>query len=189
MSAKHAVLGLVIERPGYGYDLAQRLEERFGAWGWERSGVYGALQQLERDHHVLARDTGSQRAGRGSPRAVYEPTQEGRDYHLEWLFGPSPPAPARQVLDLKLLLSGPEFLPTLIDQTLGQEQQCLTYLRELGSADPAAVLGANANWNEVKVVLQRVAEIKQLQARVEWLQLVRRTMREMLDRAPGRPAR
>jgi len=31
MSAKHAILGLVIERPGYGYQLAQRLEERFGS--------------------------------------------------------------------------------------------------------------------------------------------------------------
>ena len=29
MSAKYAILGLVIERPGYGYQLAQRLEERF----------------------------------------------------------------------------------------------------------------------------------------------------------------
>ena len=31
MSAKYAILGLVIERPGYGYQLAQRLEQRFGS--------------------------------------------------------------------------------------------------------------------------------------------------------------
>jgi hypothetical protein len=33
MSAKHAVLGLVIERPGYGYQLPQRRDERFGSSG------------------------------------------------------------------------------------------------------------------------------------------------------------
>jgi DNA-binding PadR family transcriptional regulator len=46
MSAKNAVLGLVIERPGYGYDLARRLEERFGSSGFAPTGVYSALDQL-----------------------------------------------------------------------------------------------------------------------------------------------
>ncbi|HVR05288.1 MAG TPA: helix-turn-helix transcriptional regulator, partial [Solirubrobacteraceae bacterium] len=46
MSAKQAVLGLVIERPGYGYDLAQRLRERFGSSGFAPTGVYSALDQL-----------------------------------------------------------------------------------------------------------------------------------------------
>ena len=49
MSAKYAVLGLVIERPGYGYQLAQRLEERFGCSEFAPSGVYSALDQLSRD--------------------------------------------------------------------------------------------------------------------------------------------
>ena len=52
MSAKHAVLGLVIEQPGYGYQLARRLEVRCGAWGWEPSGVYSALDSLSREGNV-----------------------------------------------------------------------------------------------------------------------------------------
>ncbi len=52
MSAKYAILGLVIERPGYGYQLAQRLEERFGSSSFAPSGVYSALDQLSRDEFV-----------------------------------------------------------------------------------------------------------------------------------------
>ena len=59
MSAKHAVLGLVIERPGYGYQLAQRLDERFSSSGFAPSGVYSALDQLSRDE--LVRLTGYER--------------------------------------------------------------------------------------------------------------------------------
>jgi DNA-binding PadR family transcriptional regulator len=55
MSAKYAVLGLVIERPGYGYQLAQRLEERFGSSEFAPSGVYSALDQLSRDAYIRSR--------------------------------------------------------------------------------------------------------------------------------------
>ena len=65
MSAKHAVLGLVIERPGYGYQLAQRLDERFGSSGFAPSGVYSALDQLTRDD--LVRSAGEMGGG---PRAA-----------------------------------------------------------------------------------------------------------------------
>jgi DNA-binding PadR family transcriptional regulator len=188
MSARHAVLGLVIERPGYGYQLARRLEERCGSWRWEPSGVYSALDQLERDEHVLGdREKGSRSAGRGAPRVIYTATPKGRDFFAEWLLGASPPSPARQELDLKILLSGPEFLPRLIDQTWGQEQQCMDELRALTSAMPAGAVDPSSSWGEAAVILQRNAEIKLLQVRIEWLQDARKVMRRMIDR-DGRPA-
>ena len=38
-------------------------------------------------------------------------------FFAEWLLGASPSKPARQELDLKMLLAGPEFLPELVEQT------------------------------------------------------------------------
>lgn len=195
MSAKHAVLGLVIERPGYGYDLARRLDERCGSWGWERSGVYSALDQLTRDGHVRSEKAkGSRGSGRSAPRAIYESTPAGLDYFREWIMSPTPPAPARQELDLKLLFSGPELLPGLIDQTWAQEQICMDQLRDLTSPSPPSVAREPAGWREIALVLQRDAEIKLLQVRVEWLQNARKVMQAMLDRSgtsaggPRRPA-
>lgn len=184
MSAKHAVLGLVIERPGYGYDLACRLEERCGSWGWERSGVYSALDQLARDGHVRSQKAkGARGSGRSAPRAIYESTPAGVDYFREWILRPTSPTPVRQELDLKLLFSGPELLPGLIDQTWAQEQILVDHLRELTSSPPA-VAGATAQrWREIAPILQRDAEIKLLQVRVEWLQNARKVMQTMMERS------
>jgi DNA-binding PadR family transcriptional regulator len=186
MSARHAVLGLVIERPGYGYDLARRLEERCGAWGWERTGVYSALDQLVREENVRsARDRGSGATGRAAPRAIYEATPKGRDFFRDWIFESSALSPVRQELDLKILFSGPEFLPRLIDQTWAQEQKCIDDLRALTSGVPARGVSRGApTWGEAVVVLQRDAEIRLLQMRIEWLQNARGVMKEILKRSP-----
>src|ERR1700732_5602770 len=78
MSAKYAVLGLVIERRGYGYQLAQRLEERFASSGFAPSGVYSALDQLARDEFVRsAGEMGPGPTRRSAPRTIYEATAEG----------------------------------------------------------------------------------------------------------------
>jgi DNA-binding PadR family transcriptional regulator len=188
MSAKHAILGLVIERPGYGYQLAQRLEERCGPWKWESTGVYSALDQLEREGHVLSdREKSAGATGRGAPRVIYESTPKGVDFFRDWILSPSPPRPARQELDLKILLSGPEFLGRLIEQTWAQEQQCMDELRDLRSTSPIAAIGPSASWREAAVVVQRDAEIKLLQVRIEWLQDTRKAMRQILDRDAGQP--
>jgi DNA-binding PadR family transcriptional regulator len=189
VSARHAVLGLVIERPGYGYQLAQRLEERCAPWRWESSGVYGALDQLERESHVWGdrtKTTASSGAGRRGPRVIYAATERGRDFFAEWVLGASPPKPARQELDLKMLLAGPEFLPELVEQTWVQEQQCVDELQGLRSGTPASMVdAARMGWSEGAVILQRNAEIKQLQTRIEWLQEARQVMRVLLERDVG----
>lgn len=188
MSAKHAVLGLVIERPGYGYQLARRLEERCGAWGWEPSGVYSALDSLEREENVRSvREKGSRTTGRAAPRAIYEATPQGVDFFREWILESSAPSPVRQELDLKILFSGPEFLPRLIDQTWAQEQRCVDDLKALTSFAQLPVASRPLAWREAAVVLQRDAEIKLLQVRIEWLQDARKVMKAILDRAAGHP--
>lgn len=186
MSAKHAVLGLVIERPGYGYQLAQRLDERCGAWGWERSGVYEALDRLEREGNVLGREQKrSETTGRRAPRVIYEATPHGKDYYREWVWRPTPLSPVRQELDLKILLSGPEFLPRLIDQSWAQERHCIDELQALTSEAKASIPNGMPSWREAAAVLQRDAAIAQLQMRIKWLQDARKVMQEMLDRPGG----
>jgi DNA-binding PadR family transcriptional regulator len=55
MPVKHVVLGLLLERRSYGYELVQRLTERLSpAWQLTPSGVYWALDQLERAGQIEA---------------------------------------------------------------------------------------------------------------------------------------
>src|SRR4030081_2910204 len=102
MSAKYAVLGLVIERPGYGYQLAQRLEERFASSGFAPSGVYSALDQLSREALGRRRgevgaagggEGGGSRTRRAAPRTIYEATEQGIDHFEAWMLEASPAPP------------------------------------------------------------------------------------------------
>jgi DNA-binding PadR family transcriptional regulator len=183
VSAKMAVLGLVIEQPGYGYSLIQRLEDRCGAWGWEGSGVYGALNLLERDGHVRADREKGRVSGRAVPRVIYDATPKGVGYFDEWLSKWSPGGRVREELELKLVFFGPESAPSLIEQCRIEERECLGQLHEL-RRQPASRSGRGSReWREAAAVLTRNGELKYLQARVEWLQDARKTMEELLSRS------
>jgi len=179
MSAKHAVLGLVIERPGYGYQLAQRLEERFGSSAFAPSGVYSALDQLSRDEFVRsAGELGAGPARRAAPRMIYEATDEGVDHFEDWMLGSSPTPPLRDELHMKIALCRPRNLPRLIDMVYGQELACMGRLRDLKQVADDEAAGDPQEWSRLMRVLSRDAEVAMWKARIEWLQ----TARELLER-------
>jgi len=66
-----ALLAVLAEEPGHGYEVMQRLEERSGgAWRPSPGSVYPTLQQLE--------DEGLVRSTERDGKRVYEITDEGR---------------------------------------------------------------------------------------------------------------
>jgi DNA-binding PadR family transcriptional regulator len=199
MSAKYAVLGLVIERPGYGYQLAQRLEERFGSSGFAPSGVYSALDQLSRDELVRAAgELGPGPARRSAPRMIYEATERGAERFEAWILGSSPTPPLRDELHMKIALCRPGNLPRLIDLVYGQELACIGRLRDLtqgveaGGADASTGAGALApaaepqDWSRLMRALTRDAEIALWKARIEWLRNAKELLRRLHMQA-GRP--
>ncbi len=182
MSAKHAVLGLVIERPGYGYQLAQRLEERFGASGFAPSGVYSALDQLSRDELVRAAgEMGPGPARRAAPRMIYEATEEGIGHFENWMLGSSPAPPLRDELHMKIALCRPRDLPRLIDMVYGQELACIGRLRDLKQLSGREAAGDSHEWAKLMRVLSRDAEVASWKARIEWLQSARELLERLLE--------
>jgi DNA-binding PadR family transcriptional regulator len=180
MAVKNAVLALLIERPSYGYQLMQRLEDRFPDWGWAPNGIYSALNKLSKDGHVRAAGGMPLRDGeRAAPRTIYKPTTEGLAYHQEWFAEPSPLDPGRQELDMKIQLATLESLPVLIQVTRDQELVCLGELSALTGPRP---LGRISTWHEATIVLGRNAHFKGLQFRIERLQEARSIMEEILQR-------
>lgn len=181
MSAKHAVLGLVIERPGYGYQLAQRLDERFGSSGFALSGVYSALDQLSRDELVRsAGETVAIPGSRAAPRTVYEATEEGVDHFEDWMLDASSTPPLRDELHMKIALCRPHNVPRLIDVISGQELVCLGRL-----ADLKRLAGQHAassrDWSSLMRMLAAEAEVAFWNARIEWLQNARALLEQLRD--------
>lgn len=185
MSVKYAVLGLLVQRRGYGYDLVQRFEQQVGpAWQLNAGAIYVALDKLE--HDGLVRPIGNEedlaptrrRTVRGAPRVVYEPTETGIARFEEWMAADTAMAPVREELHLKLALSRPGNLPRLIEQTQAQEQVCLRRLEEhIGNRSYDELLGSSQSWPAVASRMVRDAEIAHLQATVEWLRRIREAMR------------
>ena len=151
-------------------------------------GAIGCVQRARRPDPrrtcAQRQDKGRGATGRSAPRAIYEATPRGVDYFRRWILEASGLSPVRQELDLKILFSGPELLPRMIDQTWAQEQRCIDDLRALISVNQRASPGPEPTWREVAPVLQRDAEIRVLQVRIEWLQNARKVMKQVLERSP-----
>jgi DNA-binding PadR family transcriptional regulator len=180
MSAKYAVLGLVIERPGYGYQLAQRLEERFGASGFAPSGVYSALDQLSRDELVRSAGSMGGPRKRAAPRTIYEATEEGVEHFETWMLEASPTPPLRDELHLKITLCRPRDLPRLIEIIQGQELGCLGRLRDLkrrAEENPPD----SRDWSSLMRTLGSDAEVAVWNARIEWLQSARELLEQLCE--------
>jgi DNA-binding PadR family transcriptional regulator len=193
MSMKYAVLGLLVQRRGYGYDLVQRFEEQVGpAWQLNAGAIYVALDKLEQEGLVRPLANGGEasptrrRTTRGAPRVIYEATPQGVERFEDWMAAGSAIAPMREELHLKLALSQPHNLGRLIELTYEQEQACLDRLEQHRStASFDDLLGAAQPWPAIASVMVRDAEVAHLQATVEWLRRIREAMRWVQESSRG----
>ncbi len=102
-----AVLGVLVDGPRHGYDIAAELkpDTRLGnIWTVNRQLVYRAIERLVALGLVRARRR--EPGAGGPPRTVYGPTGEGRDSLDQWLATPVEHLrDVRSALLLKLALS------------------------------------------------------------------------------------
>ncbi len=188
MSVKYAVLGLLAQRRGYGYDLVQRFEEQVGpAWQLNAGAIYVALDKLEQEGLVKPLGDGAdqpvrRRTARGAPRVIYEATPQGLERFEDWMATGTSMAPLREELHLKLALSQPRNLARLIELTYEQEEACLERLEQHRGGTALDLLASAQPWSDVASVMVRDAEIAHLQATVHWLRSIREAMRWLQER-------
>jgi DNA-binding PadR family transcriptional regulator len=187
-SIKYAVLGMLVERRGYGYDLVQRLSERLGpAWQLNPSAVYAALDQLEDEGLILATErnsqTGIERRSRRAARVTYEPTESGIAQFESWIGRPSiRPEPIRSEMQLKIALARPTDIPALLASITHAEwittqlrQECLAAFQPLASNGD---LDATP-WPETVAALANAATLGRLEAGLAWMKVLRDTLQAM----------
>ena len=197
MSAGKAVLGLVIQRPGYGYQLEQRVKERFGSAQFVASSIYKALGRLEKDNliRVVGGSEEIELDGAERQRRIkYEATPQGVDYFREWLRASSSVPLVREELQLRIAFCEPHELPRLIEIIHGEEQVCLAMLAEFQrSVREGERLNGRLNgrreWSRLMDMAVDHAEAGFWDARIRWLQDVRvflEGLREEAERQAGR---
>lgn len=181
MSVKHAVLGLVCERPGYGYQLDARFKERIGSWRHSKTAVFPALLRLAGEGAVQPRQP---LVTVRQPRIWYEATEQGRAEFKSWVRKPPTLMPLRDEMYIKIALAGYEDLQHLIEQTREQQQLCLDRIGSLtgAGADPDQLAAPDVPWHVIGHAWLERTEVKQLSAQLEALQEARALMKDALRR-------
>jgi DNA-binding PadR family transcriptional regulator len=160
---KGALLGLILERPGHGYDLANRLDRRLGpAWRIDGKRLYPMLGQLEKaglvSSEVISTD------GPTVPRVVYSPTERANDALTDWMETNVPKEPMRVELHARIAVARAEDAPRLLAALDQYERQCFALLRASETELPQV-----RSWVGVAMHLARRSALGQLQAELTWI--------------------
>jgi DNA-binding PadR family transcriptional regulator len=169
---KGALLGLILQQPGHGYDLANRLNRRLGpAWQIEAKGLYPMLQQLERAGLVLSEAISCN--GPTGRRVVYYPTERAQGALTEWMAASAATEPVRVELQAKLAVARSEDAPRLLAALDYHERECLALLSASSEEFPRA-----RSWAALAMGLTRAAALIRLQAELDWVVLARQAIAE-----------
>lgn len=162
MSVPMSLLALLEEAPSYGLQLKQAFETCTGdMWPLNVGQVYTTLGRLERDGLVEQVDGDSP----GDDRLrIYRITEAGRRALGEWFHGPSPEAPTRDGLVLKIVLAATRLGvdPAAVIQT--ERRAAIIALQEYTRLKAGPPAPADLGW-----LLLLDSLIFKVESRIRWL--------------------
>ncbi len=180
-SMRGVLLGLVLERPGHGGDLANRMCVRLGeTWRVDTNDAYRLLEQLEREGLMVSREEARKNNGKRK-MLVYHPTPKTSQALTQWMETLLPREPVRFGLHAKLSVARPEDAARLLIALRDYEQKCLAL---------AQLVTPNGNlqhsWGALYMDCTREAVYTQLRAEIDWAAATRDRISEYAQRRPSR---
>jgi len=179
-SVNWALLGLVIERPSYAYELARRFERTYeGALSLSSvSHVYTALASLCERGLIVQSSAAGQTA---RSRRRYQPTVKGIAEHAQWLVGQVGEERRRQrvlMAQLGALAKTPARALAALD---AYEQACIAEI----AAAPGA--GSDEGPGTTRLVARLAGEETRLTlaARLRWTQYARAQLQALAATQPA----
>jgi DNA-binding PadR family transcriptional regulator len=170
---KGAMLGMLVERPSHGYELANRLERQLGpSWTINRMTVYRTLRALEAEGLLWAEPSDGQRLDHGT---VFRATPLAEPAMTSWLEGSHPLQDARAQLQAKMVVARIEDLPRLLIG-LDRYERAL-FARE---AEIKAGLPPRQSLRAAMMYLVRDASIKEIRAELLWAGTSRQMILDLL---------
>jgi DNA-binding PadR family transcriptional regulator len=174
-SLRAGLLAIVLERPGHGYELANRLADRLGgAWFVVRKDIYRLLESLESEGLVSLRE--EKESGRRRARLVYHPTALTEGALVAWMETLIPKEPMRASIRAKVAVARERDARTLLLALRGYERECLMQLQLVPAAPTVP------SWRGLLVDCAREAVDMQLRCEVEWARRTRQRIEERLAR-------
>jgi DNA-binding PadR family transcriptional regulator len=168
-----ALLGLLLERPGHGGELANRLLARLGeTWRIDSNDIYRLLEQLEKDGLACSREE-PRKGNQRRTRLVYHPTEETAAALTVWMETLLPREPVRLGLQAKLAVAREQDAPRLIIALREYERECLALAQ---AVMPAGL--QTRSWAALLMECTRESVYGMLQAEIDWATRTRRRIEE-----------
>jgi DNA-binding PadR family transcriptional regulator len=172
-----AVLGLMIERPSYGYEILQRFERNYGELLKlsSPSQIYTALDSLMDRGLIEATSEPSSGVGSRQPRLHYRATGEGVRRYQEHLVGQAEEDRRRSSLFARELAAlAPDAALAVLDD---YEQMCLVQATRAHprrrSPEASMTLADRLAAEEERLAME---------AKLPWIEYARRELRAVADR-------
>ncbi len=182
MSAKYALLGLLLDRPAYPYELADRLQARLGpTWAINSGQLYQTIASLEEDG-LIERVEGAVKGRKD--RHIFEITDPGAEDFERW-FGDTLGGArlSRRPLLVKVTLAGPKRIAGALAQIESYELDCAARLTELSrKREEIPDQGAQVRADHVLLRLNLSADIFQLEGELRWATHAREMVSLLLGR-------
>jgi DNA-binding PadR family transcriptional regulator len=164
MSLRHALIGLLAERPASGWDLTKRFEEVLGTvWPAGHPQIYGELRKLRAEGLIEVESEGPRR------RTTYRPTKAGLDEVHRWLSS----SDIDHVIRMESLLRSVFFwlmTPAELGEHLDGEATYYSALaaqyRELAAAKDRGDFGRSPQTQSLRIAVE--AGIRITQALADW---------------------
>jgi DNA-binding PadR family transcriptional regulator len=171
-----ALLGLLLERPGHGGDLANRLAARLGeTWRVDTNDVYRLLEQLEKTGLAISRDE-PKRSNNRRTHLVYHPTDETSEALTLWMETLLPREPVRLGLQAKLSVAREQDASRLLIALREYERECLVMAQIVCPTD-----GRAHSWAALCMDCSRDSVYAQLQTEIDWAGRTRRRINEYVE--------
>jgi DNA-binding PadR family transcriptional regulator len=181
MSAKHALLGLLLHRSAYPYELADRLERALGpAWAVNSGQLYQTIGRLEQEGLIERVDAA---LGGRDDRHVFAITEDGVHEFERWFEETTGHVRlSRRPLLVKITLAGPERLEHALEQINAYELDCAERLQKLArTREGIAVDPTRVRADHVLLRLNLSADIFQLEGELRWARQARDTVSWLID--------
>jgi DNA-binding PadR family transcriptional regulator len=178
VSLRGALLGLLLERPGHGGELATRLIARLGeTWRIDANDVYRLLDQLEAEGLACAREQ-PRRGKERRTRLVYHPTEQTPQALTSWMETLLPREPVRLGLQAKLAVAREQDLQRLSFALREHQRECLALSQLVCPSDIEASSAA-----ALCLDCTRDAVYGMLQAEIDWADRTRQRIDEYVARS------
>jgi DNA-binding PadR family transcriptional regulator len=171
---KAAVVAVLLEAPGHGYDVAKRLKVWMGpSWQIHAKHLYSVLRSLEKEGLVWSEELPGE--GPRRDRKVYYPTPEAAQARAEWMREPVWLRLVRTDIEARLIFSQPEDAPSLLPVLDRFEDDVIAALEANAAVDAPRVA-----WRGRMLSRARKIVAMRLDAEKAWIAETRRDIQEYI---------